>query len=121
MRDLIDLGNLVFDQLLAVHGEVPESRMLFLYGITTTTEWFVINSNKSLRIDAGGVTKNFNDPVIDNLSAQWVALKQQVDYVRLERALNRMRAEFDRPAPKDGDIWEFGNSNNSFRDINFHM
>lgn len=119
MKDLIDLGNLVFDRLMSDHGEVKESRMLFLYGITTTTEWFIINSNKRLLIDASGVTKNFNDAVIDQLSEQWKNLKLKVDYDRLMKTLTIMRAEFDRPAPRDGDVWEYGNSNGAFRDITF--
>ena len=117
MKDLIDLGNLVFDQLMSNHGELKESRLLFLYGITTVTKWSVINSNKWLLIERGGITKNFTDPVLDKLNEEWLSIKREIDYNRINRALNKMRAEFDRKAPRDGDVWEFGGASGTFRNI----
>ena len=119
MMDLIDLGNLVFDVLLAKHGEIKESRMLFLYGITTRTRWTILSSPKWVLIEDGGVTKNFDDPDIEALNEKWKSVKVQSDYVKLERRLAAMRSEFDRPAPKDGDIWEFGGGPGTFRKVPF--
>ena len=81
MKDLIDLGNLVFNQLIKEHGEIEESRLLFIYGVTTGTQWSVL---------------------------------KQVDL-----KLARMRAEYDRPQPKDGDMIEFWSGESNFREIKF--
>ena len=51
MKDLIDVGNLVFDRLVSDHGELSESRTLFLYGVTTGNTWFVLDSAKWITID----------------------------------------------------------------------
>jgi hypothetical protein len=75
-----------------------------------------MNSQKWILIEAAGITKNFGDIEIDKISEEWVALKLKVDYDMLNRALTRMRSEFDRPAPRDGDIWEFGGGG-TFRNI----
>lgn len=119
MKDLIDLGNLIFNQLVSNHGEIEESRMLFLYQLTTSTTWHILNSNHWIQFDRNGVIKNFNDPEIDKLDAEWKALKLAVDIDFLNRKLEIMRSEFDRKAPKDGEIWEFGASNGPFRSLNF--
>lgn len=114
---MIDLGNLVFDQLKANHGETEESRMLFLYNLTQKQKWLVFNSNHWILIEASGIVKNFFDPVIDSLNSQWIALKASVDYARLENIIKKMRAEYDRPAPRDGDLWEFGSGQGPFKEI----
>lgn len=119
MKDLIDLGNLVFNRLISDHGEIAESRLLFLYQLTTGTRWNVMNSNHWIMFDKTGVTKNFNDPVIDQLDAEWKSLKLQHDIEFLNRKLAILRAEYDRPAPKDGEIWEFGGNSEPFRSLNF--
>lgn len=119
MKDLIDLGNLVFNRLVSDYGETEESRRLFLYQITTMTKWHVMNSNHWILFERTGVTKNFSDQVIDQLDVEWKALKLAVDMDFLNRKLAVLRSEFDRKAPKDGEIWEFGTSNGSFRSLNF--
>jgi len=119
MKDLIDLGNLVFNRLVSDHGEIEEFRMLFLYQLTTSTTWRIMNSNHWIQFDRNGVIKNFNDPEIDKLDAEWKALKLVVDIEFLNRKLEIMRSEYDRKAPKDGEIWEFGASSGPFRSLNF--
>lgn len=117
MKDLIDLGNLVFNVLRDKHGEIEESRMLFLYFITQKSKWDILGSKHWILIEINGITKNFADPEIDNLNKQWLALKANVDYEFLINKLNNLRKEYDRPAPRDGDIWEFGGSDKPFRNI----
>jgi hypothetical protein len=48
MKDIIDLGNLVFSQLVKSHGELEESRTLFLYGITVGSDWQVLGSDRGI-------------------------------------------------------------------------
>lgn len=117
MTDLIDLGNLVFNVLRDKHGEIEESRMLFLYLITQKSKWDILGSKHWIFIEVGGITKNFTDPEIDRLNQEWLALKARVDYNFLVTKLDSLRKEYDRPAPKDGDIWEFGGSDKPFRNI----
>lgn len=111
MKDVIDLGNLVFDRLVSSHGESQDSRILFLYDITINCKWNLSNSKDHwLLIDETGITKNFNDQVLDSLQKQWTTLKEQTENSKLNKKIEAMRSEFDRPAPKDGDLWEFGHS-----------
>lgn len=117
MRDLIDLGNQVFNVLKDKYGEIEESRMLFLYFITQKNRWDILGSNHWIVLDVSGIVKNFADPEIDQLNQEWLALKERVDYEFLVNKLNHLRKEYDRPAPKDGDIWEFGANSGTFRDI----
>lgn len=119
MKDLIDLGNLVFNQLIKEHSEHEESRMLFLYGVTTGTQWSVLNSDKWLLIEPAGITKNFSDQTIDALTREWQSLKNLHDQKAVDSKLARMRAEYDRPQPKDGEIIEFWSGSNTFREIKF--
>lgn len=119
MKDLIDLGNLVFNQLIKDHSEIEESRMLFLYGVTTSTQWSVLNSDKWLLIEPAGITKNFSDQTIDDLNLEWKSLKNSHDQKVVDLKLARMRSEYDRPQPKDGEIIEFWSGSNTFREIKF--
>lgn len=119
MKDLIDLGNQVFNVLKERHNEIEESRMLFLYFLTEKKTWSIINSTKTILIEKDGITKNFSDSKIDALNLEWLSLKQQVDYTFLTNKIARLRAEFDRPAPKDGDVWEFGGSGGTFKNMKF--
>jgi len=122
MKDLIDLGNLVFNRLVEAHGEIEESRMMFLYYITKSDPWIFGTSRKTekqVHITKDGVWKNFPDPVLDDLHKKWMALKLEVDMKFLEKRIAIMRAEFDRKAPKDGDVWEYGNSQGPFRELKF--
>jgi len=115
------LGNQIFNRLKVLYLEPEESRMLFLYSITQKTIWNIINSNHWILIEPNGVSKNFKDTEIELLNKQWLDLKQQVDYQRLISSLQKMRAEYDRPAPKDGDIWEMGGSSIPTRNIDFQF
>jgi hypothetical protein len=119
MKDLIDLGNLVFNQLIKEHSEHEESRMLFLYGVTTGTQWSVLNSDKWLLIEPAGITKNFSDQTIDALTSEWQLLKNSHDQKAVDLKLARMRAEYDRPQPKDGEVIEFWSGSSTFREIKF--
>ena len=113
------MGNLVFNVLREKHGEIEESRMLFLYLITQRKEWNVLASTKTILIEKDGILKNFPDHQIEQLNLEWLNLKAIVDYNFLTNKIAKMRAEYDRPAPKDGDVWEFGNMNNQFREMKF--
>jgi hypothetical protein len=119
MRDLIDLGNLAFDQLVKEYGESPEGRLLFLYGVTNSTRWNLLNSSKWVLIEADGLSKNFEDATLSEIDASWKALKSKADADSAKKRLDTMRAEYDRPAPTAGDIFEFGKSSGEFREISF--
>lgn len=111
----------MFNVLKANHGEIEESRLLFLYFITQKMKWDILGSNHWITIEIGGIIKNFTDPELDKLNAEWLAIKAQVDYEFLNNKLNFLRKEYDRPAPKDGEIWEFGGSSAPFRNIDFQL
>jgi hypothetical protein len=119
MKDLIDLGNLVFNHLIKEHHEIEESRLLFLYGVTTSTKWSVINSNKWILIEPSGLSKNFTDSVLESLDSEWKNLKLQFDKAAIDLKLAKARAEYDRPQPKAGDTFEFWSDSGSFREIKF--
>ena len=118
MKDLIDLGNLVFNQLLSDHGELPESRTLFLYGITTGSTWTVLNSQKLLTITQDGISKNFEDKAIDAYDRAW---KKQLKEAEIERARQITRAIKREDTPREGDIIEFGKSSGEWRNIDFNL
>jgi hypothetical protein len=117
MKDIIDLGNLVFDRLIEAHNEDPESRTLFLYGITTGTSWNVINSEKTLLIQSDGVVLNFEDVVISKLSSKWQQIRIEQDKAALAERLKRFKAEYEKPSPKDGDTFNFWSDSGTFREI----
>lgn len=116
MKDLIDLGNKAFDHLIEAHGELPESRTIFLYGITAGTTWFILGTSKSLTIEEGGIIKDFEDLTLEKLTAEWKELKFQK-----ELAAARKIKETIKPtehALKDGDILNFWGNEGEFREIN---
>lgn len=119
MKDLIDLGNLAFNQLIKDHAELEESRLLFLYGVTTSTQWSILNSDKWLLIEPAGITKNFSDQTIEDLNLEWQSLKNLHDQRAVDSKLAKMRAEYDRPQPKDGEVIEFWSGSSTFREIKF--
>jgi len=120
MRDLIDLGNLVFNRLISDHGETEAGRLLFLYGITIGSDWHDRSTNKVVNISLSGVSHNFGDPVISKLNEEWVKIIQEIDIRRNAQALAKMRAEYEIQL-KPGDIYEFGKSSGEFRQLNFNF
>lgn len=119
--DLIDLGNLAFSRLIEAHGEIEESRLLFLYGVTTSARWQVLDSQKWLIIGPDGLSKNFADQVLDELAAEWSSRSVKLAEDQLALKLKRMREEYDRPALKPGDTFEFGKSSGEWRNLNFNL
>ena len=117
MKDIIDLGNKVFDQLISEHGESQESRMLFLYGITTQTRWSIVGSAKWVLVHADGVSLNFEDPVLAELSDQWMKIRAEQSRLQLADRLKRFKAEYERPSPKDGETFNFWSDSGNFREI----
>ena len=119
MKDIIDLGNLVFDQLVIEHGELEESRVLFLYDITKGNDWQVLNDIKVIRIDNSGVTKNFEDLVIEKLNDSWRSVVSQRDSIASAAISDQMKSQIKEL--KDGDIIEFGKSSGPWREIPFNL
>ena len=117
MKDLIDLAMLTFNRLVEAHNELEESRLLFVYGATTATRFQIIDSAKWIIVSVDGIIKNFEDPVLDQLHDQWRSIVDRAKTINLEAKLAAMRAEFDRPAPTEGTIIEFGKSNSEWREI----
>ena len=101
MKDLIDVGNLVFDRLVSDHGELSESRTLFLYGVTTGNTWFVLDSAKWITIDPTGALKNFEDSVIEKIDEEWKSLLLAKEITKA----------------KDGDTYEFWKNEGPWREI----
>ena len=119
MRDLIDLGNLVFDRLVEVHSELPESRTLFLYGITQGSTWTVIGTNKQLTITQEGVYKNFEDRVIETHHLTWTDL---INSARKKKADAEVRKLKEEPKQfKDGDVIDFWKDEGPWREINIGL
>jgi hypothetical protein len=117
MNDLIDLGNLVFDELLKSHGEQPEGRELFLYSLTLGQPFYLIGSDKRIVITGDGVSKNFEDSEIDALNEKW---KEQIRAAR-ERIASEItkRIKSEDQQPKDGDIFNFWSGEGNWREIKF--
>jgi uncharacterized protein with gpF-like domain len=121
MKDLIDLGNLTFNRLVSNHGEHNDSRLLFLYGVTNQTRWHIANSSKWVLIEKSGLSKNFDDAILDELALAWKQLKAKTETVAAKNRLDMLRAEYDRPAPKPGETFEFGKNSGGFREIPFNF
>lgn len=119
MNDLIDFGNLVFNELLKKHGEEEMSRTLFLYAITQSQRYYIIGSNKTLSFDDYGVTMNFEDAEIAELDKQWKAKMQQAKEAKADKILTAIKSPTRQP--KDGDIFNFWNNDDGseWREIKF--
>lgn len=110
MRDLIDFGNLIFDELIKSHGEQQEGRELFLYSITIGIEFCLLGSNKRILVTQLGVTKNFEDAAIDEINNKWKSLVSG----HREKVANNILKQIKSPGrqPKDGDIFNFWSDGN---------
>jgi hypothetical protein len=117
MKDLIDLGNLVFTQLVKEHGEIEESRTLFLYGVTSESIWHVLNSAKHVTVGRGGVSYNFEDSVLAELHKTWSDMIQQAKQRRAQEELKKMKGE--QKQFRDGDTFQFWQNEEPWREINF--
>jgi len=115
--DVIDLGNRVFNRLIDAHGEIEESRILFLYGITTSTRWDISGTGRWVQVHDGGVSCNFEDDVIDILSSKWQQIKSQRTQLAVEARLKKFRDEYERTTPKDGETFNFWQGGETFREI----
>lgn len=119
MNDLIDLGNLVFDELKKKHGEEDFSRELFLYCLTQSQTFYLAGSNKVVTISKTGVSKNFDDSVIDSLDAQWKSKIEAANSTRAEAVIQHIKNPGKQP--KDGDVFNFWENDNGseWREIKF--
>jgi hypothetical protein len=117
MKDIIDLGNKVFDRLIEEYGETQDSRMLFLYGITTSTKWSIVGSDRWVLVHADGVSINFEDARISSLSSEWQMIRAEKTKTDLAERLKRFRAEYEKPTPRDGQTFNFWSDSGDFREI----
>lgn len=117
MKDLIDVGNRVFDRLILAHGEMPESRTLFLYGITTGTTWTIIDSTKWINIEKTGITKNFEDSEIDQADRDWKFQLESQTQAAAQKIIDKIKPKND--GPRDGDTYEFWRNDGPWREIKF--
>jgi hypothetical protein len=117
--DVIDIGHKVFDRLVDKYGEDPASRLLFLAGCTTSFEWFVINSDKTLLVTDHGISANFEDEVITQINTEIKEELRKRDEAVAQKFVQEM--EKGRDKFKDGDTYEFwsNSSNNINIDIKF--
>ena len=118
MKDIIDLGNRVFDRLIEAHGELQESRTLFLYSITQGSTWFILGSNLQILIEEGGVTSNFEDPVILAIDKDWKDSKIRKEYKAAQEIKKKINPDNQNHSPKDGDIFNLWTTETEFREIN---
>jgi hypothetical protein len=119
MRDIIDLGNLAFDVLISKYGELPESRVLFLYSITQSEPWQILGSNNMVHITASGIIKNFKDETLEEYHKQWTGLIEEAKIKEsdaIRKSINQNKIQL-----KEGDIIEFGKSSGEWREINFNL
>jgi hypothetical protein len=115
MQEIIDVGNLVFDRLVSDHGELSESRALFLYGVTTSNNWFVLDSAKWITIDQTGITKNFDDSVIEGIDRDWKNLILSREAAKADKIIQQIKPKDN--GPKDGDTYEFWKNEGPWREI----
>ena len=115
MKDIIDLANLVFDELIKRHSEEPTGRELFLYTVTLNQRFYLINSNKTIHISSSGISKNFEDQIIDDLDRQWKSQLQSTKEKLANEFLKRVKAE--NVQPKDGDVFNFWNNEGPWKEI----
>ena len=117
MKDIIDLGNLVFNQLVKSHGELEESRTLFLYGITVGSDWQVLGSVKVVIIDQTGVSINFEDQIITDVNSQWKQIITNRQGVKAAAELSKIKSNTKQF--KDGETYEFWQNEGPWKEINF--
>lgn len=117
--DVIDIGNKVFDRLIAEYGEDPGGRLLFLAGCTTGFDWFVLNSDKTLTVSEFGISANFEDEVITQINNEITSAKR----IREEAAAAKFTKELEkgRDRFKDGDTYEFWSNNGNGININLKL
>jgi hypothetical protein len=114
--DVIDIGNKVFDRLIAEYGEDPGGRLLFLAGCTTGFDWFVLNSDKTLTVSEFGISANFEDEVITQINEELAAARrsrEEAAAANFAKELEKGRDKF-----KDGDTYEFWSNNSNNININ---
>lgn len=119
MMDVIDIGNKVFDRLIAEYGEDPGGRLLFLAGCTTGFSWFVLNSEKTLTVSELGISANFEDEVITQINTEILAerrIRDEAIAAKFAQELEKGRDKF-----KDGDTYEFWSNTGSNININIKL
>lgn len=118
MKDIIDLGNSVFSHLVKEHGELEESRTLFLYGVTMGNTWFILDSANWLIVEESGLTYNFDDPVIAKLNITWKDSNFQKELIAAQRIMKEISPQANGVNPRDGDTFDFWNNETPWREIN---
>ena len=118
MKDIIDLGNSVFSHLIKEHGELEESRTLFLYGVTLGNTWFILDSAQWLIVEESGLTYNFDDLEIAKLNTTWKDAKFQKELIAAQRIMKEISPQAKSVNPQDGDTFEFWNNETPWREIN---
>jgi len=117
MKDLIDLGNRVFDILIKDHGEDPESRTLFLYSLSIDSPqpWYVLGSDKRVMITQSGVSISFQDDAIASLNLEWTKLIEDKKSEHANRVLSKIKSQ--NFSPKDGDTFNFWENEGPWKEI----
>lgn len=117
MKDLIDLANKTFDVLIKNHGEEPEGRTLFLYSVSLENPqpWYVIGTDKRVIIDRAGVTINFEDLEIIELTTAWQKLVNSAKNAQADKVLAQIKNQ--NFSPKDGDTFDFWQNEGPWKEI----
>jgi len=112
--NLIDIGNQVFDQLVAAHGENPEERLNFFTCILSEQPWFLPswtkeNPDANVSISQSGVSFGIEDAVISAINAK---IQEEIAQIKAEElAAARAEAQAERAKAermlKDGAIYNF--------------
>lgn len=118
MRDIIDLGNSVFSHLIKQHGELEESRTLFLYGVTMSNTWFIIDSANWIIVEESGLTYNFEDSEIAGFDKIWKDIKFEKELNAAHQIMKEISPQNRLINPQDGDTFEFWNNETPWREIN---
>ncbi len=117
MKDLIDLANKTFDVLIKNHGEDPESRTLFLYSVSLENPqpWYVIGTDKRVMINRQGVSINFEDSEIVELSKTWQKIVDTAKEAHANKILSQIKNQ--NFSPKDGDTFNFWENEGPWKEI----
>jgi hypothetical protein len=117
MKDLIDLGNKVFDILVKDHGEDLTSRTLFLYAISVDSPqpWYVLGSDKRVMITQSGVSISFQDDAISSLNLEWTKLIDDKKAAQADQVLSKIKSQ--NFSPKDGDTFNFWENEGPWKEI----
>jgi hypothetical protein len=120
--NFIDIGNRVFDQLVAAHGEIPEERLNFFTCILAGQPWRLPswtreNASAVITVSQTGISFGIEDSVISAINTK---IQEEIAATKAkELATEQAQAQAERAKAermlKDGAVYNFwdNQSNNT--------